>query len=105
MALNAEIVFWSNLPLRLLLTAMLPHLAFLSVQALWRLVRGRLRPFASGKADAARAWSRLSSRRQIRRDLARSAIAPPRFPLHWGTLTDVGNHLRRPRETSAKPTP
>lgn len=105
MARNAEIVFWSNLPLRLLLTAAVPHLAFLSAQAFWRLVRGRIGPFASGKVDAALAWSRLSSRRRIRRDLAKSAIAPPRFPLHWGTLTDVGNHLTRPRETSAKRNP
>jgi GT2 family glycosyltransferase len=103
MSRNAEIVFWSNLPPRLLLTAALPHLAFLGIQAVWRLVRGRLRPFASGKLDAARAWSRLNARRRIRRDLAKAAVSPPRFPLRWGILSDVGNHLNRPRETSSRP--
>ena len=103
MSRNAEIVFWSNLPTGLLLTAVLPHVAFLGVQAAWRLARGRLRPFASGKLDAVRVWSRLTARRQVRRDLARAAVTPPRFPVQWGTLSDVGNHLTRPRETSARP--
>lgn len=102
MARNAEIVFWSNLPARLVLAAVVPHAAFLSVQAVWRLLRGRIRPFASGKVDAARAWRGLAARRRIRRDLAKSAPVPPRFPLHWGTLGDVGGHLGRPREASAK---
>jgi GT2 family glycosyltransferase len=104
MSRNAEIVFWSNLPARLLLTATLPHLVFLGIQGAWRLARGRLRPFASGKLDAARAWSRLNARRRIRRDLAKAAVSPPHFPLRWGILTDVGNHLKRPRETSARRT-
>ena len=60
MARNAELVFWWNLPLRLLARAMLPHLAFLASQALWRLARGRLRPFF-WKLDAVRAWREILS--------------------------------------------
>ena len=50
MARNAEIVFWANLPPGLLTLAIVPHLAFVSLQALWRLARGRLRPFLSASA-------------------------------------------------------
>lgn len=102
MSRNAEIVFWSNLPTKLLCSAVIPHLTFLGIQALWRLARGRLRPFASGKVDALKAWHRLSARRQIRRDLAKQATIAPRFPLHWGRLGDVANHLNRPAETSTR---
>ena len=49
MARNAEIVFWANLPPGLLALAIVPHLAFVSLQAAWRLARGRLRPFLLGQ--------------------------------------------------------
>ena len=49
MARNAEIVFWANMPRGLLILALVPHLAFVTVQAAWRLARGRLRPFLLGK--------------------------------------------------------
>jgi len=96
MARNAELVFWANLPAGLLTLAIVPHLVFLTAQAAWRLTRGRLRPFLLGKCDAVRAWPEIKSRRQLRRELARAALAPPHFTLGLGSLEDVRNHLRRP---------
>jgi GT2 family glycosyltransferase len=94
---NAELVFWSNVPGRWLLAAAVPHVAFVGVQLVWALVRGRARPFVLGKLDALRQRSTLRGRRALRADLARSPIARPHFPLQTLTLADVGNHLRRPR--------
>jgi len=108
MARNAEIVFWSNLPARLLAMALLPHLALLAVQGLWRLARGRLRPFLLGKCDALRAWPEIKARRRLRVELAartehrppRAAGSLPHFALGAGSLQAVRNHLSRPRERS-----
>src|SRR5207302_516394 len=97
---NAELVFWSNLPAGMLALAVGPHLAFVAVQAAWRLARGRLRPFLAGKLDAVRCRSEIRKRRRLRTELARSAVAPPHFALGAGSLEDVRNHLRRPAETS-----
>ncbi|MEO6808858.1 MAG: glycosyltransferase family 2 protein [Isosphaeraceae bacterium] len=102
MSRNAEVLFWSNLPPSWLLIAVGPHVAFTLVQGAWRLARGRLRPFALGKLDALRALPNLRSRRRIRLDLARSAVAPPHFPFKVASLDDVRNHLRRPREASRR---
>jgi GT2 family glycosyltransferase len=96
MARNAEIVFWANLAPRLLAIAVLPHLAFVIVQAVWRLARGRLRPFLLGKLDAIREWPAIKARRKLRVELARKAIARPHFALGTGSLRDVANHLKRP---------
>ncbi len=79
------------------LAAIVPHLAFTLAQGLWRLARGRARPFVLGKLDALRELPTLRARRRRRLDLARSAIAPPHFPLKLASLEDVRNHLRRPR--------
>jgi GT2 family glycosyltransferase len=100
MARNAEIVFWSNLPVRWLALALVPHLAFTLAQALVRLPQGRLGPFVQGKWDALRALPGLPARRKLRRHLARQPIAAPHFPLRIGLLSEVHNHLRRPREAS-----
>jgi len=100
MARNAEFVFWANLPAPLLAVAFIPHLAFLAIQALWRLAHGRLRPFLLGKCDALRAWPEIRARRKRRRELAQRAAARPHFGLRSALLTDVRNHLRRPKERS-----
>lgn len=100
MSRNAEILFWSNLPLAWLAAAVVPHLMFVLAQGLWRLARGRATPFVQGKVDAIRALPSFRSRRRFRVDLARSAVARPHFPLAFSTLTDARNHLRRPRERS-----
>jgi GT2 family glycosyltransferase len=100
MSRNAEILFWSNLPARWLAAAVVPHLTFVAAQGLWRLLRGRLRPFAAGKLDALRSAKRLSARRAERRRLAASAISRPHFPLTVVSVADVANHLTRPREAS-----
>jgi GT2 family glycosyltransferase len=99
-ARNAELVFWSNLPLRMLILAAVPHLAFITAQAAWRLARGRLRPFAAGKLDALRAWRQIRERRLGRSAMAVSAVRPPHFALTTGSIQDVRNHLRRPPERS-----
>lgn len=100
MSRNAEILFWTDLPTPWLLAALLPHLGFLVSQALWRLAKGRLRPFLLGKADALRALPALRAQRRVRGHLARSAVAPPHFPIKIGMLREARDHLRRPREAS-----
>lgn len=103
MARNAELVFWWNLPRGRLALAAGPHLAFVAAQGLWRLARGRLGPFLAGKRDALSEWRAVVARRKIRAALAHSAENRPHFALTAGTLGDVRNHLRRPRETSSRP--
>jgi GT2 family glycosyltransferase len=101
MARNAEIVFWANLPPRLLAKALLPHALFLAAQAASRLARGRLSPFLLGKSDAIRAWRQIQSRRAIRAELAHRASSTPHFTLDKVSLQAVRNHFRRPRGSSA----
>ncbi|AMV39985.1 glycosyltransferase family 2 protein [Planctomyces sp. SH-PL62] len=101
MARNAELVFWSNLPARKLALAFLPHVGLVLAQAAWRMARLRFIPFYLGKIDAARELGRLSARRKLRAGLGRNAVRPPHFPMGLGSIEDVVNHLRRPRETSA----
>jgi len=100
MSRNAEILFWSNLPARWLAVAIVPHAAFVVAQGLWRLLRGRLRPFAAGKLDALRSLRLFRVRRAERRRIAGAAIARPHFPLTVLSVSDIANHLRRPRESS-----
>jgi len=103
MARNAEVVFWSNLPAAWLAAAFLPHAAFTIAQALWRLVKGRHRPFLAGKIDALRRWPTLRSRRRLRADLARSAATRPRFRLGLAPMIAARDHLNRPRTSTIRP--
>jgi GT2 family glycosyltransferase len=98
MARNAEFVFWANLPIPILAAALIPHLAFLMLQSLWRVAHGRLGPFVLGKYDALRAWREIRGRRILRSELRRTAIASPHFGLRAGFFADARNHLRRPKE-------
>ena len=100
MSRNAEVLFWTDLPVGWLAAAVIPHLAFLLAQGLWRLARGRAAPFVQGKFDALLQWRTLAARRQVRVNLARQGIAPPHFPIKLGLVGDLRNHLRRPREAS-----
>jgi hypothetical protein len=59
-------------------------------------------PFFLGKMDAVRSARTIHTRRKLRADLARSSIAPAHFPFRLGSFRDVLNHLRRPREHSAR---
>jgi len=102
MSRNAEILFWSNLPLRWLLLATIPHAGFTIAQGAWRLAGGRAKSFWLGKLDALRDWPRFSSRRRLRADLARSAVARPQFPTAFSTWVDARNHLSRPKESHAR---
>ena len=99
-ARNAELVFWWNLPARWLLLAAVPHVAFIPAQAAWRLLRRRPGPFLAGKLDAIRSWREVQTRRRVRLDLAHRAGHRPHFALTGGSLGDVTNHLRRPKETT-----
>jgi GT2 family glycosyltransferase len=101
MSRNAELLFWANMPAVLLAIAFIPHLVFLTAQALWKLARGKLRPFLQGKLDAASSWREIRARRCHRRTLARSAQNRPHFALGSGILRDARNHLNRPPEKSA----
>ena len=102
MSRNGEVLFWTDLPAGWLLLAVLPHLGFVLSQLVWRLLRGRARPFLLGKLDALRECPRLAARRRVRADLARAGVAAPHFPLRVAPFDDVRNHLRRPREASAR---
>jgi GT2 family glycosyltransferase len=104
-ARNAELVFWSNMPARHLAAALLPHLVLLMAQSGWRLARLRFLPFFLGKIDAVRSARAIRQRRKLRVDLARASIAPAHFPMALGSLGDLVNHLRRPREASARRQP
>lgn len=99
-ARNAELVFWWNLPPMKLAVAAIPHLAFIAAQGAWRALRGRLGPFLAGKLDALRLARAILARRRSRVEIARAAIARPRFALSGGSLGDVRHHLGRPRETT-----
>jgi GT2 family glycosyltransferase len=101
-ARNAELVFWSNMPARHLAAALLPHLALLLAQGGWRMARLRFLPFFLGKMDAVRVAGSIRQRRKLRADLARASMTPSHFPMGVGSLSDVVNHLRRPREASSR---
>ncbi len=105
MSRNAELLFWSDLPLGWMLASLLPHLGFTLAQAAWRLARGRLRPFLAGKLDALRMLPAFRARRADRLRLRRAAIRRPHFPMIVAPLAGVRNHLGRPREASGRATP
>ena len=101
MSRNAEVLFWSNLPRFWLLVAIVPHLLFLLVQLVWKLVRGRGRPFLAGKLDAVLDWRRVIRGRQQRRLLARSSQNRPAFRLGLAPFRSVVDHINRPIGTGA----
>jgi GT2 family glycosyltransferase len=98
MARNAELIFWADLPPHWIAAAWLPHLAFTAAQGLARALRGRFGPFAAGKRDALRM---LPEFRAARRRARHTAVGPRHFPMALAPLGAVGNHGRRPRETTA----
>jgi GT2 family glycosyltransferase len=97
MARNAELLFWGDLPLGWILVALGPHLAFTAAQGLIRAIQGRFWPFLLGKLDAVRLVAVFRRHRQARTRLARAAIARPHFPFRLAPVSDLRNHLRRPR--------
>jgi GT2 family glycosyltransferase len=101
MARNAELLFWSNLPLPWLAFAAAPHLGFCCAQAFWRCAKGRLRPFLNGKYDALFAAPSYRVRRAQRLALARGASHRPQFPISVVPFSDVWNHLERARRAHA----
>jgi GT2 family glycosyltransferase len=102
MSRNAEYLFWADLPWSRLIPAILPHLGFVLAQGMWRLCRGRAKPFWLGKLDALRAISWFRGRRAQLALLAESPISRPHFPLERSGLTAARNHVRRPKETSGR---
>lgn len=102
MSRNAEILFWTDLPRGWLFAALVPHLAFVLAQALWRVIRRGGAAFLLGKLDAVRMLSGFVAKRAERVRLSRLSIARPYFPLDWPSIADARNHLRRPRESSSR---
>ena len=102
MARNAEILYWSNLPARWLLASVLPHLMFTAAQGVWRLAKGRHRPFLEGKRDALQDWKSILPRRRLRTELAKAAMTRPHFPMGMIPVVEVRNHLSRPQEASSR---
>jgi GT2 family glycosyltransferase len=73
---NEEFNFWINLPAGPLLLGLLPHLGFVGIRALRKLLAGQLRPYLEGKLDAVRQqrWIR-QQRRQLQ--AASCSLCPP----------------------------
>ena len=83
MSRNAELLFWSNMPGRLLALAFVPHVLFVAAKALWRAARLRLRPFLLGKLDALFCWREILARRRDRASRrAHGCFSPPLRPGH-----------------------
>ncbi len=100
MSRNAELLFWSNLPASRLVGTVVPHLGFMLVQGVWRLLRGCSYAFWLGKLDALRGLPGIVRQRRRRADLARRSNAVPHFPIDLGLWRAARNHLRRPGEAS-----
>jgi GT2 family glycosyltransferase len=93
MSRNAEILFWSNMPRGWLAVSAAPHLAFLIIQGIGRLGRGRFRSYVQGKWDAARMAGVIRDRRRVRQNLSREAARLPSFPFELIPWSEA----RRPR--------
>jgi GT2 family glycosyltransferase len=73
---NEEIVFWANLPIWELLLAVIPHVGFVAVRAVKKLLKGQLPAFLSGKLAALRQLPSILQRRKETRALARTSVRP-----------------------------
>lgn len=94
---NEEFNFWMNLPRDRLARGLLPHLGFLAVRLVRKLLAGRTEPFLLGKLDALRHWRLILERRRQVRQLARQHGRP--IDLHlsasWQVLAAGWRWLRR----------
>jgi GT2 family glycosyltransferase len=77
---NEELVFWSNLPGRLLLAGLLPHLAFQMLRSVRQAQSGRLAAYVRGKLDALTLVPWILQRRRMLRRL-HAAGPPPRLAI------------------------
>jgi GT2 family glycosyltransferase len=75
MARNAERLFWSNVPPGWLIAGALPHVAFVVIQGIWRVCRGRGLPFLLGKLDALHDCTGVQQARIARTRLRRGVAA------------------------------
>ncbi|QDV36746.1 glycosyltransferase family 2 protein [Tautonia plasticadhaerens] len=96
MSRNAEVLFWSNLPVGWLAAALVPHLAFLGIQLAWKASKGRAMPFLMGKFDAIGSLHRSLALRSHRRELARSAASPPAFRMGVAPIRAAVDHVSGP---------
>jgi GT2 family glycosyltransferase len=101
MARNAEILFWTRLPLAWLAASVVPHLAFTLAQATHRALTGRFRAFALGKIDAIQKIKDIRFKRSLNRSLALSAIARPHFPIQILPFADPIDRLPRNPEPAS----
>ena len=79
-ARNAELVFWSNLPLQMLVLASMPHLVFIAAQAAWRLARGRSARSSPANWTRSVPGVRFANAASGIGDCA-SAVRPPHFAI------------------------
>ncbi len=61
---NEELAYWINLPLKDLIKGLFPHLGFLTVRIVKKLISGGLGPFLKGKLEAAQSWDKIVKRRK-----------------------------------------
>lgn len=90
LARNEEYNFWINLPLPALLLGLLPHLGFVTVRALRKLLSGQIDPYLQGKWQALCSWRRILHRRQQAQSLAAERGEVLRAFLGHGT--DILSH-------------
>jgi GT2 family glycosyltransferase len=81
LARNEELVYWVNLQARELLIGILPHLGFLAIRTLRKLVSGHGPIFLGAKWDALRQWRWVLERRQLLRHMAATADQPVVLPI------------------------
>ena len=102
MARNAEILFWTNLPASWLARRARPAPGVHAGAGLWRLARGRPRPFLLGKLDAASGAPSAHGRSGGSGPIWPARRRGPALPLKLGLFDDARNHLLRPREASGR---
>jgi GT2 family glycosyltransferase len=81
LARNEELVYWVNLQARELLIGILPHLGFLAIRTLRKLVSGHGSIFLGAKWDALRHWRWVLERRRFLQQIAATADQPVVLPI------------------------
>jgi hypothetical protein len=96
-ARNAEIVWWANMPIRLLVKYLPAHLIFLGLQVAHKLAQGHGRAYAAGKLAALGHVKHVGAKRRLIGATARTTSRQFEFMLdrRWWHL-HVGSRRRRP---------
>ena len=73
---NEEFLFWMNLSRASLVRGLLPHLGFVAVRTLRKILSGRLLPYLAGKYQALGSWQTILRQRQHITKVASDRKAP-----------------------------